>query len=115
MNKGSDIRRYREHQRFLQEYDDACLENISVSKSVQKRMHKLLKSENKNAIGTEDTSVFSSLKIFSNNHCICSSCQAMFYKDYLGALFINISETNSVAPNAKSTFLCIHERLQMSN
>ena len=105
MNESGFGRRYREQQRLSREYRDACLENIRVSKSIQKRINKLLTSD---TISLDDASVLSSLRIFSNKHCICSSCQAIFHKDYLDALVISIPEKTDKDSDIESTFLCLH-------
>jgi hypothetical protein len=82
-----------------------------VSKSIQKRIDRLTTSEVITSNSTEDSLVLSSLMIFSNNYCVCGTCQAMFHKDYFNALVVRVSnkcETNSHAPDDTSTFLCIH-------
>jgi len=111
IKESGDRRRYWERQRLLREYHNGCMENIRVSKSIQKRIDILTTSEVIASNSTEDSSVLSSLMIFSDNYCVCGTCQAMFHKDYFNALVVRVSnkcETNSHAPHDTSTFLCIH-------
>ena len=105
-----DHRRQLEQRRLSREYHDAYMENVRVSKSIQKRTDKLRTNKVLVSNNTEDASIWSSLMIFSNNYIICGTCQAKFHKDYINALVVRSPidcERNSCGSLNKSTHICI--------